>query len=153
MKLNINTDEGRLRILLIGEYHHTIDAKGRVMMPVKFREDFGDKFVLTKGLNNCLVIYSLKEWALFEARIKELSFLESMEMQRFFSTGGDIELDKLGRMLIPAHLRLYAGLDNKDVVITGASNRAELWDMGKWNEISSKLTSDRMVEIMGRVGF
>lgn len=85
--------------MLTGEYRHSIDAKGRIIMPAKFREELGAKFILTKGLDNCLFVYSLGEWELLEAKIRELPLSKARNMQRFFfASAADVEPDKQGRV-------------------------------------------------------
>ncbi len=119
----------------IGEYNHTIDAKGRVIIPQKFREALGDSFYISKGLDGCLWIHPSEEWAAFRASLRELSAIDedSRRFKRFFLAGAtDCELDKQGRILIPAPLRNYADL-TKDVVLAGMDNRIEIWSQSKWD--------------------
>lgn len=139
--------------MLIGEYEHSIDTKGRIIFPVKLREGLGEKFIVTKGLDNCLFVYSLTEWERLEQKIKELPMVKGGAVQKFlFASASLVEADKQGRILIPANLRSYAGLD-KDVVVIGVSVRAEIWDKARWEELCSKLTSDVIGEAMEELGF
>ena len=139
--------------MLTGEYRHSIDAKGRIIMPAKFREELGAKFILTKGLDNCLFVYSLGEWELLEAKIRELPLSKARNMQRFFfASAADVEPDKQGRVGVPPALREYAAL-NKDVVIAGNATRAEIWDKDAYDKLMSELTSDMIVETMEQIGF
>ena len=115
----------RVFIMFMGEYSHTIDAKGRLIIPSKFREQLGEEFVLTKGLDGCLSIYPNDEWAAFE--------------------------EKQGRILVPATLREFAGLE-KDVVLTGNINRIEIWSKEKWNENSNYDDMDAIAESMEEMG-
>lgn len=139
--------------MLTGEYRHSIDAKGRIIMPAKFREELGAKFILTKGLDNCLFVYSLGEWELLEAKIRELPLSKARNMQRFFfASAADVEPDKQGRVVVPPALREYAAL-NKDVVIAGNATRAEIWDKDAYDKLMSELTSDMIVETMEQIGF
>lgn len=121
-----------------GEYSHSIDTKGRVIVPAKFRELLGDSFVVTKGFDGCLYGYDNEEWEQFEAKLSELPDLnkESRNMRRFFLSGAaDCEVDKQGRILLPANLREYAALE-KDVVIVGVAKRIEIWDKDRWNGVT-----------------
>ena len=139
--------------MLIGEYEHSIDAKGRVIFPVKLRESLGEEFVVTKGLQNCLFVYGKPEWEVLTEKINALPMSKAGNLQRFlFSSATLVESDKQGRILIPGNLREYAGLD-KDVVVIGASIRAEIWDKSRWKEICSQLTSDMIGEAMDELGF
>ncbi|MDF2865453.1 MAG: mraZ protein [Clostridia bacterium] len=129
--------------MLLGEYNHNVDEKGRVSVPAKFREDLGASFIVTKGLDNCLFIYSKNEWSTFETKLKDLPLTNPnvRNFIRFFFSGAtECELDKQGRINIPQNLREYAGL-NKDLSIIGVSTRVEIWDREKWNNYTS---SDNM---------
>ena len=111
--------------MFMGEYNHTIDTKGRLIIPSKFREALGDGFVVTKGLDGCLFVYDNAEWTAFEEKLKALPMTnkESRKFVRFFLAGAaEVEVDKQGRILIPAVLREFAGLD-KDVVLVGVASR------------------------------
>lgn len=125
--------------MLIGEYEHSLDAKGRLIMPAKLRESIGENFVVTKGLDGCLFAFSITEWANFEEKLKSLplSNRNSREFTRFFLSGAtECEIDKQGRFLIPNNLREAAGLI-KEVVIIGVGTRIEIWDKEKWNHYNS----------------
>lgn len=123
----------------MGQYEHTIDAKGRVIIPAKFREELGEKFVLTKGLDNCLFVYSLEEWKNIEAKLKTLPLTkkDARAFTRFFLAGAvECEIDKQGRILIPANLREHAKIE-KDVIFIGVSTRVEIWSKEVWEEYSN----------------
>ncbi|NLX70745.1 MAG: division/cell wall cluster transcriptional repressor MraZ [Clostridiales bacterium] len=142
--------------MFIGEYQHTIDSKGRVIMPVKFREALGSKFVLTKGLDSCLFVYPNEEWINFEKKLRSLPLTsrDARAFIRFFFAGAcECELDKQGRILIPGNLREYAGLE-KDLVIIGVSTRVEIWSKDKWDEYNntSDLDHESIVEKMAELG-
>ncbi|MBZ4656306.1 MAG: division/cell wall cluster transcriptional repressor MraZ [Thermoanaerobacter sp.] len=125
--------------MLMGQYEHTIDAKGRVIIPAKFREELGDRFVLTKGLDNCLFVYSLEEWKNIEAKLKTLPLTkkDARAFTRFFLAGAvECEIDKQGRILIPANLREHAKIE-KDVIFIGVSTRVEIWSKEVWEEYSN----------------
>lgn len=120
--------------MFMGEYSHTIDAKGRLIVPARFREGLGDRFVVTKGLDNCLFVYPQLEWAALEQKLKSLPFTraDARAFVRFFFSGAnECELDKQGRILIPSNLREYAQL-SKDVVVLGVSSRVEIWSKDRW---------------------
>lgn len=139
--------------MLIGEYQHSLDQKGRVNFPAKLREDLGESFIVTKGLDNCLFVYSVDEWKNLENRIRELPLSKARTLQRFLFAGAvEVSADKQGRIVIPANLREYASL-TKDVMIIGASVRAEIWDAEKWNQSCMDLTSDMIAQAMEDLGF
>ncbi|MBP2102300.1 MraZ protein [Enterococcus alcedinis] len=118
----------------MGEFQHTIDAKGRLIMPSKLREKLGEKFVVTRGLDGCLFGYPLSEWAQLEAKLSEMPLAkkDARTFVRFFySAATECELDKQGRINIPASLRTHGNLI-KNCVIVGVSNRIEIWDEERW---------------------
>ena len=117
--------------MLIGEYYHSIDEKGRIMVPVKFRNDFAGKIYVTRGLDGCLFVFGEKEWNELSERIKSLKMADATPVIRFFWNGAsETECDKQGRILIPQNLSEYAGL-NKDTVFAGSATRAEIFDKEK----------------------
>lgn len=121
--------------MLMGEYHHNIDEKNRLIIPSKFRNELGDKFVITRGLENCLFVYSLVEWENIVNKLRTLPFTkkDSRNFTRFFLSGAtECTLDKSGRVSITSPLVKYAGLTNTCVII-GANDRLEIWDEGAWN--------------------
>ena len=124
--------------MFIGEYNHSIDAKGRLIVPSKFREALGDTFFVTKGLDGCLSVYPTEEWKIFESKLRSLPITnkKARKFTRFFLAGAsECEIDKQGRILITAPLREYAGLV-KDAVLVGVSSRIEIWSRDKWAEIN-----------------
>lgn len=130
--------------MLLGEYRHNVDAKGRVSVPSKFRGDLGQSFVVTKGLDNCLYLYSKDEWKKFEDKLKNLPITsqEARSFVRFFFAGAsECEVDKQGRINIPQNLREYARIQ-KDVVIVGVSTRAEIWNSENWDKYTSSDSLD-----------
>lgn len=141
--------------MLIGEFEHSLDAKGRLIMPAKLRETIGDKFVVTKGLDGCLFAFSLMEWANFEEKLKSLplSNRSSREFTRFFLSGAtECEIDKQGRFLIPTNLRESANLQ-KEVVIIGVGTRIEIWDKEKWNSYNNEnISVEDIAENMTMLG-
>ena len=121
--------------MFMGEYNHTIDAKGRVIVPSKFRETLGDEFVVTKGLDGCLFVYDNNEWAAFEEKLKSLPITnkDARQFVRFFLAGAaSVEVDKQGRILIPTNLRSHAGL-LKDAVLVGVASKIEIWSKERWD--------------------
>ena len=139
--------------MLTGQYTHSIDAKGRVNFPAKLREELGERFMITRGLDNCLLVYSVDEWDQLAAKLHELPISKSAPLNRFFFAGAaEAEPDKQGRVLLPAHLREYAGLD-RDVTIAGVSNRAEIWDSERWEKQNEQLTAQSIATAMDELGF
>lgn len=139
--------------MLIGEYLHTMDQKGRVNFPAKLLRHLGESFIVTKGLDNCLFVYALEEWGRLEEKINALPLSKSRALQRFLFAGAvEAEPDKQGRILLPANLRAYAGL-SKDIMIIGASNRAEIWDKQAYEENSGALTPQMIAQAMDELGF
>ena len=142
--------------MFMGEYNHTIDAKGRLIIPSKFRELLGEEFVLTKGLDGCLSIYPMDEWNAFEEKLRALPLTNknARTFTRFFVAGAtNCELDKQGRILLPPVLREYADLQ-KDVVLVGVLSRVEIWDKGRWLENTyDEDEMDDIAEHMAELGF
>jgi len=128
----------------MGEYSHTVDNKGRLIFPAKFRDDLGEKFIATKGLDNCLFVYTQEEWAILENKLKQLPLAkpEARAFVRFFFAGAaELEADKQGRVLLPNNLREYAKLD-KDVIVIGVSSRIEIWSKEAWEEYNSQINPE-----------
>ncbi|WP_160720168.1 division/cell wall cluster transcriptional repressor MraZ [Bacillus sp. USDA818B3_A] len=122
--------------MFMGEYHHSIDTKGRLIVPSKFRDELGDMFIITRGLDQCLFGYPLLEWGLIEEKLKGLPLTkkDARAFTRFFFSGAtESELDKQGRINIPAPLLQYAKLE-KECVILGVSNRIEIWSKQIWED-------------------
>jgi MraZ protein len=139
--------------MLIGEFYHTIDAKGRLIIPSKFRTDLGENFIVTKGVDNCLAVYPLSEWEILKAKIDSLPLSKGRDLQRHFYSGAcEAEFDKQGRIVIPQNLREYAFLE-KDVVIAGVSARAEIWNSERWEKINKELSSEKVLEIIEEIDF
>lgn len=134
--------------MFMSQYNHTIDAKGRVIIPAKFREKLGDSFVITKGLDGCLYGYAEAEWKNFEEKLATLPITnkDSRQFTRFFLAGAaECELDKQGRILIPSVLREFAGLE-KDVVLVGVASKIEIWSKERWDEANGQY-EDNMDDI------
>lgn len=123
----------------MGEFQHTLDEKGRMIMPVKFRDGLGPSFIMTRGLDHCVFVYPREEWGNLAAKLKTLPMTraDARSFVRFFFSGAaECELDKQGRVLVPTTLRDYAQLQ-RDVVLLGVSNRIELWDQEEWQRYAS----------------
>lgn len=132
---------------ITGTYEHAIDAKGRLFVPAKLREDLGGICYLTMGIDDCLAIYPLESWNVFTDKFASLPMSKSRLMRPIFANAAKCEPDSQGRILIPQTLRKYAGLD-KDVVIIGVHNRAEIWDAEKWNASQEEMTPEKMAALM-----
>mgnify|MGYP000571058624 FL=1 len=120
--------------MFMGEYNHTIDAKGRLIIPAKFREVLGDEFVVTKGMDGCLFVFDNSEWQVFAEKLRSLPMIdkEVRQFTRFFLAGAaSVEVDKQGRILLPSVLRDFAGII-KDTVLIGVGSRIEIWSKDRW---------------------
>jgi MraZ protein len=139
--------------MFMGEFDHSIDAKGRIIIPSKFREDLGDLFYITLGLDGCLFAYPKKEWLSFVEELNKLpGTLEARRLQRYFmAKAAECEIDKQGRILIPAKLRESAGLD-KDIVFVGVLNKIEIWSKERWENNNNYDDVDAIAEHMSQYG-
>ncbi|MCD7814003.1 MAG: division/cell wall cluster transcriptional repressor MraZ [Lachnospiraceae bacterium] len=140
--------------MFMGEYNHTIDSKGRLIIPAKFRELLDDEFIVTKGLDGCLFAFPKNEWQIFEEKLRKLPLTQknARKFTRFFMGGATMcELDKQGRILLPQNLREFAKLD-KDVVLSGNLNRIEIWNKADWTENNAYDDMDEIAEQMSDLG-
>lgn len=142
--------------MFIGEYQHTIDGKGRLAIPQKFRKQLAGKAVVTRGLDDCLFVYTAAEWKKLAKKLSELPFSQnkSRALARLMLAGAmEVELDKQGRILLPEYLRKYAGL-GKTAVVAGLFNRIEIWDQKAWEKYSAKTekNAEDIAEQMGELG-
>jgi MraZ protein len=139
--------------LLIGEYEHSLDVKGRLIMPAKLRQDMGEKFIVTKGLDGCLFAFSQNEWLNFEAKLKALpSDKNARNFVRFFLSGAtECEIDKQGRFLISNNLRNAANLE-KEAVIIGVGTRLEIWNKETWQKCDDNISADEIAQNMTMLG-
>ncbi|KKS14473.1 MAG: Protein MraZ [Parcubacteria group bacterium GW2011_GWB1_41_6] len=142
--------------MLIGEYKHTIDAKKRISLPAKFRRELGKKAVITRGLDKCLFVYSLEEWKKVAETLSGLSTgqADSRNFGRLLLAGAvDVEIDSLGRILIPDYLKNYAELKDK-AIVAGVYKRIEIWDEKRWEEFKSGVEekADLLAEKLGELG-
>lgn len=139
--------------MFMGQYEHSIDAKGRIIIPSKYREDLGEVFVVTHGMDGCLFLYPQNEWAVFAETLKGLpSNQNNRRIQRhFLSKAMEVTLDKQGRILIPASLRAEAALE-KEVAFVGMMNRIEVWDKKRLEEQELEVDSANLEEALGDLG-
>lgn len=140
--------------MFMGEYNHTIDPKGRVIIPAKFRESLGSQFVITKGLDGCLYGYPYDTWEEVGKNFQE-SMKANKEARKFsrffFASASSCDIDKQGRILIPANLREYAGL-KKDVVLAGNLTHIEIWDKDKWDADNTFEDMDDVADKLAEIG-
>ena len=126
--------------MFMSEYHHSLDTKGRLIIPQKFREQLGDTFILSRGLDHCLYIYTNEDWERFIDKLSmlpELSSANGRKLNRFFIAGAiQCEVDKQGRILIPTNLREFASLE-KEVVLAGVGKRIEVWNRLAWEDYNN----------------
>ena len=149
----LNCGGGEIQ-LLIGEYEHSLDVKGRLIMPSKLRIDMGEKFIVTKGLDGCLFAFSQNEWLNFESKLKALPLSDknARNFVRFFLSGAtECEIDKQGRFLLPNNLREYAKLE-KEAVIIGVGTRLEIWNKATWESCDENISADEIAENMTMLG-
>lgn len=140
--------------MFMGEYNHTVDAKGRLIVPSKFRDQLGDEFVVTKGLDGCLFVYSSEEWKIIETKFREVSQFskEARKFARFFFASATVcEVDKQGRILLSAVLREFAGI-GKEVILAGVVNHIEIWSKERWQETSEYDDVEEIAEHMASLG-
>lgn len=139
--------------MLIGEYRPSIDVKGRLNFPSKLREALGETFIITRGLDHCLNVYSLSEWKLLEENMKTLPRSKRRNLERFFFAGAtDVTPDKQGRIVISPLLREYANLTH-GVVITGAADHVEIWNEEAWDKEFATLSADAIADMMDELSF
>lgn len=150
---NVHTFANKVKSMFMGEYDHTIDEKGRLIIPSKFRDGLSDEFVITAGLDGCLFVYPMEEWELFIEELKKLpGTKEGRQLQRYFLAGAaSCEMDKQGRVLIPNKLREHGQLD-KEVVSVGIINKLEIWSKERWNSNNNYEDVDQIAERMAEFG-
>ena len=142
--------------MLIGEFTHTIDPKKRLAIPARFRKELGDRGVLTRGLDQCLFLYPMREWETLAQKLGSLPMGQSATrnfVRLLLAGASEVEFDSLGRILIPDYLKGYAGLE-KRTTITGVFNRIEIWDSGRWEQYRGEVerNTDALAEKLGEVG-
>ncbi len=141
--------------MFMGEYNHTMDTKGRLIVPSKFRELLGDEFVVTKGLDKCLFVFTADKWTSVIESIDSLPITKGKARQfsRFLIGGaGTCEIDKQGRILIPQNLREYAKLD-KEAILVGVGNRIEIWNKDEWEELNNYDEIEEIAEDLEELRF
>ncbi len=143
-------------VMFIGEYEHSLDEKNRVSLPKSFRKELGKKVVMTRGLDNCLFVYSRASWEKVAAKLQELSFAQAdtRGFNRFLLSGAmEVEVDGAGRVLVSEHQKEFAGL-KKNVVFAGVSDRVEVWDAARWNTYKARIEkqADALAEKLGEIG-
>jgi len=125
--------------VFMGEFQHSLDDKARITIPAKFREGLGASFVMTRGLDQCLFVYPREDWGVLEEKLRSMPLARGDARQfirLFFSGAAECDLDKQGRVVVPANLREYGGISQECVVI-GVGNRMEIWDVERWQQYSS----------------
>ena len=138
---------------MTGQYQHSIDAKGRVFIPAKLREELGETFYVTMGMDSCLSVYSDASWAKFTEKFESLPYTKTKAMRPLFANAAKCEPDSQGRILLPQQLRAYAGL-GKEVVIIGVSTRAEIWNAERWAALEAEeLNPENLAAVMEELGF
>jgi MraZ protein len=142
--------------MLIGEYKHTLDPKKRLSVPSKWRKDLGRVLIVTRGLDNCLFVYPQKEWKKITEKVGQLPLgqADTRSFNRFFLSGAvEVEVDSVGRILVPDFLKDFAGLDSK-VVLAGIYDRVEIWAEDKWEEYKKRIEgqADALAQKLGEVG-
>ena len=138
---------------MTGTYEHSIDAKGRLFIPAKLREELGVTFYLAMGVDECLAIYPQETWNRFTEKFASLPMSQSAAMRPLFANASKCELDSQGRIVIPQQLRKYAGLE-KDAVIIGVNDRAEIWSAETWNaREEEEMTPEKMKACLAALGF
>ena len=142
--------------MLIGEYTHTQDEKKRISLPAKFRKELGKKVVITHGLDNCLFLYTMKEWGAIAEKLGGLSMgaADTRGFNRIMLAGAvELDVDSNGRVLIPEFLREFAGLQSK-VVFAGVHSRVEVWNEDRWKEYKTRIlkSADQLAEKLGEIG-
>lgn len=130
--------------MFMGEHSHTIDAKGRLILPAKFRDELGTSFVVTRGLEGCLSVYTMEAWSDFAKAMQQFTTSKSnvRALKRFlFGSAAEVEFDRQGRILIPGSLREYAKLE-KDVVVLGTGDKIEIWSKPVFDEYNAKVVPE-----------
>lgn len=139
---------------MIGTYYHNIDVKGRMNFPTKLRECLGTPFFITKGIDQvCLTVYAQEEWDRLAAKVAAMPESKGGIIKRWiFSGAAEVTPDKQGRILIPQNLRQFAGLE-KDVVVIGANNKAEIWEKSRWEALNDAINREELLSVMEELGF
>ena len=138
---------------MYGKYRHTVDPKGRLFVPAKLREELGESFYVTLGLDHCLSVYTEEGWQNILDRYNALPLSQSRKMRFLFANAARCEPDKQGRFLVPADLRRYAGL-SQEVIFIGQGGHAEIWDAEAYDKLEREtLTPENLAAVMEELGF
>ena len=138
--------------MFTGTYRHAVDAKGRLFIPVRLREELGETFMVTRGLENCLRLYPMKEWEAFAAKIAALPETRAKDVRHyFFANAFDTSLDGQGRVTLPADCRKFASLE-KNVVLVGDDTRLEIWDEERWDALDAE-NYGNILPVLEELGF
>jgi len=136
-----------------GEFEHSMDAKGRLFIPARMREELGPVFFVTISMDKCLSAYSNESWQIFSDKVNAMPYVKQRKMRPLFAYAAKCELDGQGRILLPQNLREFAGL-NKNVTVVGCNNHAEFWDSDAWNEINAvEMTPENIAAVMEELDF
>ena len=137
---------------LMGTYNQSMDVKGRMSFPIKFREIIGERFIVTRGIDHCLLVFSQEDFDRLNDKVREMPLAQGRDIIRFFTGSAvEAEADKQGRILIPQPLRDWAGLE-KEIIVMGLTDRCEIWDKARWEERSAKLDDAALLEVLEGVG-
>lgn len=138
--------------MLLGEYRYNVDSKGRVSVPPAFRDELGVNFILCKGIDNTLWLYSNKEWEVFVGKLNALPETEARDIKRFFFTSARaVACDTQGRILLPQQYRDHAEID-KDAVVVGNNTRSEIWSASAWDKQLESMTNEKITAAMLKLG-
>ncbi len=139
--------------MLYGRYQHNIDAKGRIFVPAKLREKLGEQFIAAAVMDHCVCLYCLEEWDKLQQGLAEMPFTKARKLQRYLSSNAaDVQVDAQGRILLPKHLLAYASLE-KEALVIGAGNRAEIWNPVSYEEDSGSMTPEEVEAEFMELGF
>ena len=140
-------------VTMTGEYRHTLDAKGRLFIPSKLRDELGSVFFVTVSMDKCLSAYSAESWKVFSDKVDAMPYVKQRKMRPLFAYAAKCEVDSQGRILLPQNLRDFAGL-NKDVAVVGCNNHAEFWDAARWTELGvTETTPENIAAVMEELEF
>ena len=138
---------------MTGEYEHNLDAKGRLFIPARMRDELGEVFFITISMDRCLCAYSGESWQTLAERVNAMPYVKQRMVRPLFAHAAKCELDKQGRILLPQNLRDFAGLD-KNVTVVGCNNHAEFWDSDEWNKINAiETTPENIAAVMEELDF
>lgn len=138
---------------MTGEYHHSLDAKGRLFIPSRLREELGPEFYVTLSMDKCLCAYSAEQWQIFSDKVNAMPYVKQRAMRPLYAFASKCELDAQGRVLLPQNLRERAGLV-KNVTVLGSNNHAEFWDSDEWDAIrDGEASPENIAAVMEALDF